>query len=441
MDKTAPVIMIIDDNPHDQDIFRRFLQRDKKEQYSFVMADTGEKGLEHYETERLDCILLDYNLPDIDGLELLEKMSGPDAPPKTPIIFLTGQGDETIAVEAMKLGASDYLIKDKVNSDILLRSVHYSISKKLNERTQQEQLIFLETLIDTIPNPLFFIDRSGTYKGCNKAFENFVRKPREEIIGKSDYDLLPPEFTKKFRGLDQQLLRTPGIESFEETVYFPDEKPRYVLVNKASYTNFAGEVDGLVGVIIDITERKKAEEEVTRLALYDDLTKLPNRRLFFERLSQSFSRAKRNKTYVAVMYIDLNGFKPINDTFGHEAGDEVLHQIGKRISRTIRKMDTGARIGGDEFALILPDLPKVEGAETVAKKIARAIHRPITYQDHELTVTASIGIGIYPEDGSKTDEIVNRADEAMYSAKQNGKKSDEYNIVRYSSEKRGPHEQ
>lgn len=429
-------ILLIEDNPEDQHLYKTYLSMDREYDYTFSVSQTGEEGLSLYRKERFDCIILDYNLPDMDGIEFLDTLAHISQPLKAPVIFLTGQGDETVAVEAMKKGVYDYLVKSKVNSEVLVRSVKYSIGAKRNQDAQKEHLLFLETLIDTIPNPIFFKDVDGIIRGCNKAFETFTNKPKSELVGQSDAQIMSGEFAQRCKESDYNLLSAPGIDSFEEQVSFDEEETRYVLVYKASYTNLFGEVDGLVGVIIDITERKRAEERAKRLALYDELTELPNRRLFFERLSRAISRAQRNHYFVAIMYVDLNGFKPINDTYGHEAGDEVLREIGKRFVHHIRMADTAARIGGDEFGIILPDLDRTDGVIKVAEKIAASIQEPIPYDGNSLSVVASIGISTYPTDGKQMDELVNMADKAMYIAKSTSKKTggslSSHNIVFYS---------
>ncbi len=429
-------ILLIEDNPDDQHLYKTYLSKDREHEYTFSFAQTGEEGISFYQKEWFDCIILDYNLPDMDGIEFLDTIAQASQPLKAPVIFLTGQGDETVAVEAMKKGVYDYLVKGKVNNEVLVRSVKYSIGEKRIQDAQKEHLLFLETLIDTIPNPIFFKDVGGIIRGCNKAFESFTNRPKSELIGQSDAIIMPDEFARQCKESDYTLLHAPGIDSFEGQVSFDGEDTRYVLVYKASYTNLFGEVEGLVGVIIDITERKRAEERAKRLALYDELTELPNRRLFFERLSRAISRAQRNHTFVAIMYVDLNGFKPINDTYGHEAGDVVLCEIGKRFGHDIRMADTAARIGGDEFGIILPDLDRTDGVIKVADKIAASIQEPILYDGSSLYVVASIGISIYPTDGKQMDELVNMADKAMYIAKSASKKTTagrfSHNIVFYS---------
>jgi len=168
-------------------------------------------------------------------------------------------------------------------------------------------------------------------------------------------------------------------------------------------------------------ERKKAENKIKYLALYDTLTDLPNRRLFFDRLSQAFSRAHRYNCKVGLLFIDLNKFKGVNDNYGHEKGDIVLQTVGTRLKNVIRETDTAARIGGDEFAVILQDIKDEESASIITKKIIQVIEKDIILKENTFQIGASIGISFYPSDGKDENDLLNKADKAMYNVKKTGK--------------------
>jgi diguanylate cyclase (GGDEF)-like protein len=170
----------------------------------------------------------------------------------------------------------------------------------------------------------------------------------------------------------------------------------------------------------DITERKLIEKRLERLALYDTLTGLPNRMLFFDRMNQLLELAKRNQYILAVLYVDLDRFKTINDTYGHEVGDQVLVTSGQRMLSNTRRSDTVARIGGDEFVGICARITAAKDAAVVAQKIIASLTEPIRVKEYECNIGASIGISIYPHDGSDVETLVNKADAAMYRVKQKG---------------------
>jgi len=178
-----------------------------------------------------------------------------------------------------------------------------------------------------------------------------------------------------------------------------------------------GAVVRSVGMIQDITERTRAEETIKHMAYHDALTGLPNRRLFDDRLNLALAHAHRNQGKLAVLLFDLDNFKDVNDTLGHGVGDQLLQAVSERLSSLLRKGDTVARMGGDEFMLLLPEIAGGEGAAEVAQKILEAIRKPYVCDGHDLHVTTSIGIALYPEDGEDGETLTKNADIAMYRAK------------------------
>ena len=175
------------------------------------------------------------------------------------------------------------------------------------------------------------------------------------------------------------------------------------------------------GSIEDITERKRAEEIIKHMAYHDDLTGLPNRRLFDDRLNLAMAHAERNQQKLAVMLLDLDHFKEVNDTLGHSVGDQLLQAVGERLVNLLRKGDTVARMGGDEFMLLLPEATQVEDAAKVARKLLGAMREPYVFDGHELYITTSIGIVLYPDDGEDGDTLMKNADITMYRAKDQGR--------------------
>ena len=174
-------------------------------------------------------------------------------------------------------------------------------------------------------------------------------------------------------------------------------------------------------VVRDITERKQSEEKIRQMAYHDSLTGLPNRKLFSDRLGIALAQAQRNQKKVGIAMLDLDNFKDVNDTLGHDVGDLLLKATAERLSAALRKGDTVARFGGDEFVLILPDLEVIEDAIQVAQKIVDSFRKPFLIDTHQLVVTTSIGIAVYPDDGTDEGILLKNADIAMYQAKQAGR--------------------
>ncbi|MGN6578545.1 MAG: putative bifunctional diguanylate cyclase/phosphodiesterase [Bordetella sp.] len=288
------------------------------------------------------------------------------------------------------------------------------------ERESANQLQFITRLLDTIPNPVFYKDVQGRYLGCNRAFEEFVGLPRDQIVGRSTEDLSPPDLAKIYVAADQALFAGRGTQTYEASVaYGKQANRRDVVFYKATFDKADGTLGGLVGVILDISERKQMEQ-VRHDAYYDALTGLPNLRLLRERLTEELLRAKRQEELLALLFIDLDGFKEVNDTLGHHVGDELLRQAARRISSALRASDTVARLGGDEFAVLLPQMTESSAAGVVAEKILRLLSEPYELEGKLVYVTGSLGIAVYPQDGTDS-TLLSYADQAMYAAKAQGK--------------------
>jgi len=199
------------------------------------------------------------------------------------------------------------------------------------------------------------------------------------------------------------------------------ESKKSVALSASLTKDSSGNPTGFRGIVRDVTERKKAEERLSHLATHDSLTGLPNRILFGDRLSLELARARRSGKKLAVMLLDLDHFKDINDTWGHDVGDEVLKTIGRRLPELLRKSDSIARMGGDEFLILLPEIEEAEDARILALKILDAFKKPFAVGARELYATTSIGIAIYPDDGTNPDMLMKKADMAMYSVKKQGR--------------------
>jgi len=271
------------------------------------------------------------------------------------------------------------------------------------------------------------MDLEGRILFFNVPFCTALGYTREEIEGLSygrlmenpSQDLFSAALTHVCRTglprrrIDYVLLRKNGSILHTETSIFlmTDAKKRPV---------------GYRILFQDITRRKQAEELVKKLAFQDTLTGLPNRRLFHDRLVLALNQAKRNRERFAVMMIDLDRFKVVNDTLGHYVGDMLIQSVGQRLTNLLRKGDTVARIGGDEFILLLPSLGRIDNADRIAEKIVSAFNEPFFLDDHEVRITPSIGIAIYPEHGDNLDILLKNSDIAMYAAKDSGRNTFKY---------------
>ena len=313
MMNNSPVrILLVEDNPGDARLISIHLEESRRQEFALQHVESISDGINCLNNQSFHVVLLDLSLPDAIGLEAVKRMCG--AMPHLPIIVLTGLEDDTLAIEAVQIGAQDYLVKNQVNGQILVRAMRYAI------------------------------------------------------------------------------------------------------------------------------ERKKMEERLHHLAMHDSLTNLPNRVLFKDRLSQALERSQRNrngknsKWGTAVLLLDLDNFKSVNDTLGHLQGDKLLQILADRLQKCIRESDTVARMGGDEFTLIFENLSGQEDARILAGKILDAFVQPFPLSGEEWTISASIGISLYPTDGNDYSSLLKAADIAMYAAKRQG------NCYCLFSETRGHHE-
>ncbi len=287
----------------------------------------------------------------------------------------------------------------------------------------REQLSFIQQLIEAVPQPIFFKDTQGRYLGVNRAWERFFGIAREQFVGRSVFELYPedPELARKHHARDVELFASPGSQSYEAAIRDAQGALRQTIYNKATFSRADGSIAGLIGTITDISEQRRVEEQVRHMANHDALTQLPNRSLLQDRISQAIAKAKRNEEVLALLFIDLDRFKTINDSLGHPVGDRLLQAVAARLLACTRAADTVARIGGDEFVVLLGDLDRAETARVVAQKVLESLSAPLTLDSHVLQVTPSVGIAAYPADGTDVETLMRNADTAMYHAKQVGR--------------------
>ncbi len=309
--------------------------------------------------------------------------------------------------------------------------------KTLGEREQtlQTTLNFQQVLMDAVPSPLFYKNTAGVYIGCNKAFEHYLGLSRAQLIGKTVYDIAPPDLATRYDAADHELLANPGVQTYEASVVYADGTRHNVIFHKATFSGVDGQVAGQIGVLLDITERKVAEDKIKYLAFYDHLTGLPNRRLFNDRLQQAMAASKRNGQFGALMFLDLDNFKPLNDRHGHAVGDLLLIEAATRLKASVREMDTVARFGGDEFVVMLAEIgtspdASAKQARLIGEKVRAALSEPyqLTVKSEEKSdttivhrCTVSIGAALFLDHESNRGDILKRADTAMYQAKTDGR--------------------
>jgi len=303
----------------------------------------------------------------------------------------------------------------------------HDIGQRAEIARLREEVFLLETLMDHIPDSIYFKDRSSRFTRINKAAAtSYGLSDPNQAIGRSDFDYFTDEHATQAYRDEQEIVRTGlPLVNVEEKETRADSENRWVSTTKMPLRDTEGRIIGTFGVSRDITQRKHFEEQLERQAFFDPLTQMPNRALFMNRLQHLFHRARRSSDgtggLFAVLYLDVDRFKGINDGLGHQAGDELLKEVARRLEKCIRPSDTLARLGGDEFVALLEDIHSEVDATRVADRINKDLGTPFELNGQEVYATVSVGIALSSSRYDRPEDMLRDADTAMYRAKANGR--------------------
>jgi len=276
------------------------------------------------------------------------------------------------------------------------------------------------TVLETTNIAVMVFEEDATISVVNHQFERITGYSKAEVEGKRRWtEFFMQDELRKIRDYCRQRVADPerGVNSCETEFIAKDGAKRNILLTVAVVPG----TNKSVASFLDITSWKLTEERLTFMATHDVLTGLPNRALFDDRLTVTLAQAKRRQKSLAVMLLDLDNFKKINDSYGHKMGDELLRAVARRLGDILRESDTVARMGGDEFLFLFPEIPEPASTEVIAEKILALLRKPYSIRQNRLYITGSIGISIYPDDGRDPDTLMKNADTAMYGAKQKGR--------------------
>ena len=427
--KTPGTILIVDDSG----VNRRLIQALLGPQgYVTRTAASGEEALAAVADNPPDLILLDVMMPGLDGRQVARALKADPATANIPIIMVTAQSDREARLAALDAGAEDFLTKPVDRAELWLRVRNLLRLKELSDlvanhrtiletevRTRTADLQRFRSAMDVTDEAILLVSRTTMrFVEANAAASQMLGYSREELLllGPMDLTTTPHEHLQSlYDAIIAGRGRTDSIESAyrKDGSIFPAEVHRHA--------QREGEDWIIVEVTRDITERVETERRLQHMAHFDALTGLLNRTLFHETLTKTLMHALDTGKTVAVLFMDLDSFKNVNDTYGHAVGDELLIQVSDRIIKCVRVRDTVGRLGGDEFALILTMSPDRRDAEVVANKIQTALLEPFHLNGHDVTVTASIGITLCPDDANDAETLLKFADTAMYQVKQAGR--------------------
>ena len=279
-----------------------------------------------------------------------------------------------------------------------------------------------QSILDNAPLAIWMTDASGRMRFINRRLSDALGIDEARFLAAGHYtELLPSVVALRCRQADRDCLAKEAPHLSKEWLQFVDGRVHLLEITRVRLLNPDGSLRGIVGMAADVTERMEHEKQLERVAHYDALTGVPNRQLLADRLAQALARTKREKGLMAVCHLDLDGFKPINDRHGHGAGDKVLVEVTRRIKEAVREDDTVARLGGDQFVVLLVGLQATEECVGSLQRLLESIQQPIAVKDAVLAITASIGVAIYPEDEQDADTLLRHAGQAMHLAKQAGR--------------------
>ena len=444
-------LLLVEDDLTDQLGFKRFVKKQGLS-YDYDISGSVTEALTLLSSNDYDVVIADHALGDGTAFDLFEYI-----PDTTAVIFVTGNDNTNIAVKALKTGASDYLSKDidghylellphiidavlKSKADEIELDKHRNhLEKMVLERTIElhqeieqrklieQQLRLLAVAFET-HEAIVITDAQAIVLRVNQAFTSLTGYTAEEMLGKNMSVLNSGLQNSGFYSqLWRELIATGRFEGEVWNSRKSGEVyPEWLTITAILDDN--GKTTHYVGNLADISKQKKAEAEIKKLAFYDSLTGLANRRLLLDRIDQECAVAKRNTCFGAIVFIDLDDFKPLNDTYGHNVGDELLIQLAKRLMHSLREEDTAARLGGDEFVVLIHANEKsfetaLLNAKTVAAKIQTELNLAYSLNGLQHIFTSSIGITVFPKDVSGAENIINQADQAMYQSKKKGKNS------------------
>ena len=387
--------------------------------YNVDIAGNGKKALHLLANSEYDLIITDLQMPGMDGYELCEAVRQEYSPETLPILVLTSTADDVQVQHAYEIGISNFIVKP-VNLLNLAYTILFTLQNSRNANALWQHKQLLEAAEHTAQVSHWSWEFNEQHIQFSHHLQRYFNKSLNGIHTLDDF--MTKIADEDMRAAIKSCLTDGHESSWEQEIATsnPDE-PRYLL-HRFRVVNSKNNKPMLIGTVQEISSIRRAEQRIMELAFYDPLTKLSSRSNFNNQLRDLITRSQRRSEKFAVLYLDLDEFKNINDSFGHDAGDKLLIEIADRLRKLLRESDIASRLGGDEFCLLINNIDDNLSAASVAERCLEILSRPITIAGREITSHASIGIAIYPDDGEDSVALIKAADTAMYEAKKTGKK-------------------
>jgi diguanylate cyclase (GGDEF)-like protein len=410
----------------------------KGEKFEFIEAADGIEAFKKCVEYKPDIILIDALMPKQDGFETVKKIRATEEFKETPILMITSLNSKEYKIKALEIGVSDFITKPFDKEELVARCKSYAaISNHIKKRKEAEKLQerehkYLQSIIDCIDDTVMVISKDYEILLMNKSVKNKLDETFIQDLNHpkcyevSHHRTTPCEGKEHICPLKEVLEKQKAVNVTHN--HSTKKESNFIELSATPYYDEINNVLGIIEVGRDITknikrqqELKKQKDELIFLSEHDPLTGLANKFLFNLSLKQAIKRVKRNRLKFALFFIDLDDFKHINDTYGHDCGDYVLKNVARRIKESVREVDVVSRIGGDEFTLILEEIKDINSIKKIAEKLIKNVSKTINYKGNVLTISISVGISVSPDESLNHDELFKFADKAMYAAKNSGK--------------------
>jgi diguanylate cyclase (GGDEF)-like protein/PAS domain S-box-containing protein len=447
-DAMPELILLLQDSAWKAAIVQELLAQSSEGPFIVEWLRSGSAGLKRLNDpmkNAITAVLVDLSAPDGQGLETFDRIF--QAWPHIPILVLSNPELEEAAKHAVQRGAQDYILDDRLDNHSLSKALRNMIERAANAEALFVEKDRAQVTLNSIGDAVISTDASGRVTYLNQVAEAMTGWTSTEALGRPFGDVLRiidgtnPEHTVNPMAAAMQQDKTVGL-TVGAVLIRRDGSESAIEDSAAPIHDRRGRVTGAVMVFHDVTEARTMSQRLSYLAHHDYLTELPNRLLLNDRLTQAMAAAHRQQQQLAVLFVDVDRFKHINDSLGHAIGDQLLLSVAGRLVASVRSSDTVSRQGGDEFVILLSTIARAEDAALSANKILTTLSMPHHIEEHDLQITVSMGIGIYPEDGTDAESLVKNADIAMLNAKDNGRNNyqffkpemNEYGLERQSLE-------
>ena len=425
-------ILVVDDELTARLLMQAVLE---KSGFKVHLAENGEDALRQIRTQPFNLIMLDVNMPDMNGYQVCTQLRQ-EMGNELPIIMVTGMDDHESIEQAFSSGATDFIakpiswklighrVKYLLRAHQILQDLHTSNARNL-------------AILNAIPDLLFEMTLEGRYLDCHSPHDHLLAAPSNQLFGRTVTEILPPDAAASCLSALREA-HEKGLSIGKQFELSLPQGTYWFELSVSPKKDRSAQTPTFIVLSRDITSRKEAENKIYHLAYIDPITGLHNRLSFSDRLEREIQRATHQNNKLAVLFLDLNGFKKVNDTLGHSAGDLLLQWVSDRLLQVIRPADMVAhntslemeielaRMGGDEFTVLIPNLHFSEDALIVSHRIHELLRRPFVLEGRDVVMTASIGIAIYPDDGQDAATLLKHADTAMYHAKNRGRDNSQF---------------